>query len=215
MTEGFGARVDPDSGAFKPAFQPVSNGLRGLALAGIAGIGGFVGTWAVRGAVRDGYSPIDDAISQLAAAGAPSPGWMTAGFLAFGIGVPIYAQALRRAVPGPAWIAATATGVAIIGVAASPLERADTAHYAFAVVGYATLAATPMLAARTFRERGASGWARWSTGCGVASALFLIASTADPAHGLTQRIGLGITDAWIVATAVAIWRGRPRGRLER
>jgi hypothetical protein len=137
---------------------------------------------------------------------------MTAGFVAFGIGVPVYAQTLRRALPGRAWMTATATGLATLGVAAAPLGRADTAHAVFAFSGYATLAATPLLAAPVFRRVGAETWARWSVVCGVGSAVLLSASTIDRWHGLTQRTGLGVTDAWIVATAWTMWR---HGRLPR
>ena len=178
----------------------------GGALAGIAGVGGFIGAWATAGAVRNGYSPIQDAISQLAAIDAPNRSWMTAGFVAFGVGIPIYAQALRRALPGPAWIAASLTGLSTLGVGLAPLGRADTAHYLFAGVGYITLAATPLLASRTFRAEGSRTWATWSNICGLGSAAVLTASLADPGHGLNQRLGLGITDAWIVATAWSMFR---------
>ena len=191
---------------------PLSERLRRLAACGIVGVGGFVIAWIASGAVRDGYSPSHDAISVLAEAGAPRRGWMTAGFVAFGVGVPLYALALRAAVPGRAWVTATITGLATLGVAAAPLGSADTAHGVFAIVGYASLAATPMLAAITFRNAGATTWARWSTACGLASAVFLAASTLGPVHGLTQRLGLGITDTWIVITAWSMWR---RGGLAR
>lgn len=189
-------------------FNVVSDRHRWLALGGIAGVGGFVAAWAVSGLQRDGYSLVDDAISRLAEVGTPRRSQMTAGFIAFGVGVPLYAQALRRAIPGPAWIAATATGVATLGVAAAPLGRSDTAHYVFAIVGYATLAATPLLAAPRMRERGAVRWSQASTAAGVGSAMVLSASAFDPGHGLTQRIGLGITDLWIIATSWFMWRRR-------
>jgi hypothetical protein len=71
---------------------------------------------------------------------------MTTGFVALGIGVPVYATALRSAVGGYGWIAATATGITTLIVAATPLARStvvDTAHTGFAAIGYVTLAATP------------------------------------------------------------------------
>ena len=179
---------------------------RRLAACGILGAGGFVVAWAVCGWAREGYSPINDAISRLAEVGSPRREWMTAGFAAFGIGVPIYARALRIAVPGPAWLAATITGVATLGVGAAPLGRADTAHNVFATVGYVSLAALPLLAAPTFRRAGAAGWARWSAACGLGSAVALMASTLDRRAGLTQRLGLGIIDLWIVGTAWSMWR---------
>lgn len=185
---------------------------RWLAACGIVGVVGFVAAWIACGVARDGYSPVDDAISELAEVGAPGRAWMTAGFVVFGVGVPLYARALRTALPGPAWIAATVTGLATLGVAATPLGGADAAHGAFAVLGYASLAATPLLAAPTFRRAGADGWARASIACGACSAVLLAASTFEPGHGASQRVGLLITDAWIVATAWSMLRS---GRLPR
>jgi hypothetical membrane protein len=177
---------------------------RGLALCGIAGVVGFIAAWALAAQFVDGYSGIDDAISQLAAVDSPVRGWMTAGFVAFGVGVPLFAQALRITLGGPAWIAATVTGVATLGVACTPLGRYDTAHFVFATIGYVSLAATPLLASRTLRDSGAVGAARWSVACGLATALLLTASMIDTGHGLTQRLGLGITDLWIIAMAIGI-----------
>ena len=181
-------------------------GARRAALGGVLGVGGFVSAWAIRGATRDGYSAVDDAISQLAASGAPARNWMTAGFLAFGIGVPVYAIALRKALSGPAWITATATGLCTLAVAAAPLGVADTAHNVAAAAGYASLAATPLLAARQFRAQGDRAWAAWSLVAGIGSAVSLVVSTSDTTHGLFQRLGLGFTDLWIIATALTMWR---------
>jgi hypothetical membrane protein len=185
---------------------PLSKLERWLAACGIAGVVGFVTAWAACGALRDGYSPIDDAISELAEVGAPNRFWMTAGFVAFGVGVPLYARALRAAVAGSAWIAAVITGLATLGVAATPLGRFDTAHGVFAVVGYASLAMTPLLAAPTFRRAGADGWAHASIACGAGSAVFLMTSSFVRGHGAAQRLGLLVTDAWIVATAWSMCR---------
>jgi len=185
---------------------------RRAALGGIAGVTGFVGAWVLAGLSRDDYSAVDDAISRLAAADAPNRWAMTAGFVAFGIGVPIYSSALRRAVAGPAWLAAALSGVTTLGVAAAPLGAADAAHNITATVGYVALAATPLLAAPALRRRGDRVWATVSVLCGTSSAVLLTASSFDPAHGLTQRLGLGITDAWIVATAWAMWRHGRIGR---
>lgn len=177
-------------------------------MCGVVGVVGFVGAWAIAAQFVDGYSGVDDAISRLAAVDSPVRGWMTAGFVAFGVGVPLFAQALRTTLAGPAWIAATVTGLATLGVACTPLGRYDTAHFVFATIGYVSLAATPLLASRTLRDRGEVGAARWSVACGLATALLLTASMIDTGHGLTQRLGLGITDVWIVVVALGISSGR-------
>lgn len=181
---------------------------RRLALGGVVGCVGFVAAWAVVGANTPGYSPVDDAISRLAAQHAPHRAFMTAGFVAFGLGLPAYAMTLRRALPGWAWTTALTTGVATLGVALAPLDTTagDSFHYLFAVIGYVTLAATPVLAIGAFVCRGAPGWARYSAITGAMSGGALLATAAGPLHGLFQRAGLAITDVWIVVTALQMWR---------
>jgi hypothetical protein len=137
---------------------------------------------------------------------------MTTGFVVFGAALPLYASALRRALPGGAWITAAGTGLATLAVAATPLDRSATVdrwHGVFAGVGYVTLAATPLLAARPLRRIGADALACWGIAAGLASGLALGLSTiASLPHGLLQRAGLTATDAWIAACAVAIARAR-------
>lgn len=179
---------------------------RRCALGGIVGVGGFVLAWLVLGTTRAGYSSTQDAISELARSGAPSAGWMTAGFVAFGVGVPVYAVALRAALPGPAWSTAAASGLCTLGVAAAPLGSADRAHVVAAGLGYVTLALTPALGTLSFSRGGRHGWAAWSAAAAALSAVALLASVVAPWHGLTQRLGLGVVDVWIAATAVTMWR---------
>jgi hypothetical membrane protein len=185
-----------------------------LWLGGVVGPCAFVAAWVGAGVATDGYSPVDDAISRLAAQGAATRAVMTAGFVAFGIGVPLYAVALRRTLPGWAWVAAMASGVATLGVALFPLDRShagDQIHGVFAVAGYAALAVTPLLAARPLSRRGQRGAAVASMVIGIGSAVCLAASLVGPAHGLFQRLGLTLVDAWLVATAVTVARGRTAG----
>jgi hypothetical protein len=100
-----------------------------------------------------------------------------------------------------------ASGVAAIGVAAFPLGGAsDTAHAVFAGVGYATLAAAPLLAARVL---GTGPWRAWSLAAGSACALLLLASALGPTYGLFQRAGLTAGDLWIVTAAVRAWPAQP------
>ena len=181
---------------------------------------GFVTAWIVAGALTPGYDPIDHAISRLAEVGAPHRGIMSAGFVVFGLGVPLYAIALRYALGGLAWATAAVAGLATLGVAAFPLEGAagNDAHAAFAAVGYGALAATPILAASELGRRRLLTWARLSWVCGLLSAICLAGSLIDPVTGLLQRLGLTLVDAWIVATSIAILRARspsPEPRCER
>jgi hypothetical protein len=103
-------------------------------------------------------------------------------------------------------MAAIATGGCTLGVAATPLGgwSGDAVHATFAGLGYAAIVALPLLASTPFARTGRAGWARASVLTGTISAIWLLASTFGPAHGLFQRLGLTLADAWIVATASAL-----------
>ena len=186
--------------------------IRRAALGGVVGPTAFIGGWITSAAITDrSYSSIDEAISRLAAVGADTRVLMTAGFIGFGVALPVYGHALRRAVPGPAWATATLAGIATLGVAATPLGRSttvDTWHAVLAGVGYVALAATPLLAAGPLLRSGNTALARFGLAVGSVSAVSLaLASTSLPT-GLFQRLGLTATDAWIVASAITIARDR-------
>jgi hypothetical protein len=158
---------------------------------------------------------VETAISRLAAIGAPTRALMSAGFVVFGVALPVYARALRSRIPGPAWITAAGTGLATLGVALFPLGHSstgDVVHGAFATAGYATLAATPMLAAPPLRRAGRVRWANLSVAAGAMSAASLAATVLGPHHGLFQRAGLTVGDAWIVSSAL-VMIGSPARRL--
>lgn len=177
---------------------------------GIVGPAAFVSAWLAGGALRRGYSPVNDAISQLAAVGTSTRPLMTAGFVGFGIAVPVYAVALRASLPGPAWTTAVGTGLATLAVASFPLGVSSTVasfHNGSAGIGYITMAATPLLAARPLAAAGHRRAAGASVAVGVASGLCLAATLFGPAHGLFQRVGLSLGDAWLAVSAVWILRG--------
>jgi hypothetical membrane protein len=176
---------------------------------GVVGPTVFVGDWATLGAIRRGYSPVKDAISRLAEIGAPTRPEMTGGFIVYGASLIGYGLALRGRVPGPAWIFATGTGMATLGVAAFPLGTpvSGDLHAVFAAVGYATRAALPVVASRWLVAGGHAGLGRISVVTGaLAGALLLASAVGAPAHGLTQRLGLTLADAWVVASALALLR---------
>jgi hypothetical membrane protein len=183
--------------------------LRGrlLAAAGVIGPCVFIADWAILGAHAKNYSPVSDAISELARMHAPTRPAMTAGFLVFGAALPTYAVALRQALPGQAWKFAAANGVATLGVAAFSLGTPTSGdiHGVFAGLAYASLAATPIAASVALRRRGHHQLARTSIATGIAVGTALVVSVLGPSHvhGLFQRIGLTIGDAWIVVSAVS------------
>ena len=172
----------------------------------------FIGAWVLSAAVTSGeYSSIDDAISRLAAVGADTRPLMAAGFVGFGIALPIYATALRRSVGGASWVTAAATGIATLAVAATPLDHSaavDRWHGVFAGIGYVTLAATPLLAARPLISQGHRALARFGLVAGAVSAISLMLTTTALPSGLFQRLGLTAGDVWIAASALAIAGGR-------
>lgn len=174
---------------------------RRLAVGGIVGPLTFITCWAVTGWQADGCAPVDDAISRLAAAGAPTRWWMTAGFVVFGVGVALFGVALREVLPDSrAWIAAVVVGVATLGAAATPLDvsvSVDVLHGVFATAGYASLALLPILVGRATGSRA-------SILVGVLVAALLLATPFVDANGLLQRAGLTLGDLWIVVTAHAI-----------
>lgn len=185
---------------------------RRLALAcGVLGPAGFVAGWVVGGLLAPDYSPVGEAISQLAREDAPTAPVMTAGFLAFGLLVPVYAVALGRALGSPAVrVAATVSGLATLAVAALPLSRetgqaVDTWHAVAAGTGYCAQVLAPLLGGRALRARARA----LSYGISAVAALCLVGSILLPElTGLLQRSGLTAVDAWFVALAAGLLAGR-------
>ena len=189
----------------------LGRGMRALAVGGLIGPAAFVGAWWWAGMSASRYSAVQDAISRLAAVGTPTRALMTTGFVLFGLGVGAYALALRAAVDGPAWIAAAGTAGCTLAIALLPLDRSaatDDAHAVFAVTGYVTLVAVPLLAATGLAALGGAPSARVSRLVGLCSAALLAASFVGPRHGLFQRAGLTVTDLWIAASSVTLLRWR-------
>jgi hypothetical membrane protein len=176
---------------------------------GIVGPAAFVATWAALGATRSGYSPVEDAISRLAETGTTTRPAMTAGFVVYGVGLAGWAAALRSGVEGPAWIPAAGVAAATVGVAAFPLrpDASGAVHAAFAVAGYAALAAVPLVVAAGPVLARHPAAARLSVAVGVVTAGLLVASAAGaPAHGLTQRAGLTLGDGWVAVSSALLLR---------
>jgi hypothetical protein len=98
---------------------------RVAAACGVLGPASFVGAWLVGGLLRDdGYDPLHDAISRLAQVGVDTRPLMTAGFVAFGVLVPVWARELGRRWESPLLRrVVTTAGVATLAVAALPLTR--------------------------------------------------------------------------------------------
>lgn len=192
------------------------------ALCGTAGPVAFVGAWLVGGLLRDGYDPLEQAISQLAREGTPDRGLMTAGLVAFGVLLPVWAVVLGRVLgSGAVRTAAAVAGLATLAVAALPLTREpggtqDLLHALAAATGYVAMAATPLLAAGPLRRRGHRLAAIASTAVGLVSAACLVGTVAlGSGGGGLQRAGLGVVDAWHVVAATWVLRSaRREARIE-
>lgn len=181
------------------------------AVCGVLAPTAFVAGWVVNGARTEGYDPLTDAISRLAAEGAPTRAAMTACLVAFGVLVPVWARTLARELDRPALVpVVTVAGLATLAVAALPLTQEggqlqDAGHAAAALTGYVAMAATPLVAARGLPR----GLRRACVTTGVVSAAALLVSVATGSGG-AQRLGLTVVDAWhvVVATGVLL-RARP------
>jgi hypothetical membrane protein len=185
---------------------------------GVAGPLAFLAAWLLAGARKPDYSPVDDAISGLAAVGSSTRGVMTLGLLAFSVGTVLYISAARAVLPGSVWLPLLATSLATLGVVAFPLGRSsagDDIHAVFAVAAYVTLAATPLLAARPLAACGRRRIAHLSVATGTGCALCLAATLLGTAPGLFQRVGLTLGHLWIAASAVWMLRRAGLARPQR
>lgn len=189
------------------------------AVCGIAAPSAFVGAWLVGGTRLPDYDPLVDAISRLAAEGAPTRPLMTSGMVTFGLLVPVWARTLGRVLesPGLRWTVTTA-GVATLAVAGLPLTQEggttqDALHAVAAGIGYVAMAATPLVAAPLLRRRGHGRAAAASVAVGAVSVAglvgtLLVGEDGQVGSGGLQRLGLTVVDAWHVVAALAVLRRR-------
>ena len=184
--------------------EPVT---RWRALGGVLGPVAFVTAWAVLGARTDGYSPVHDPISRLAAVDASTRVPMTAGMLAYAGGVALFAGELRAGASRSVAAAAYLSALGTLAVAATPLDSAlgGPPHAAAAGVSYAALGAMPLMAARPLAQRGHRGAAVASVVAGGGTLAALALSAAGSARtGLWQRAGLTLGDLWLVGAAAVV-----------
>ena len=191
---------------------PTSN--RAAELCGILAPASFIGGWAICGALRSGYDPVQQAISQLAREGTPGRLGMTAGFLGFGFLLPVFAQRLPELLGAGSTTTAAAlraavvvAGASTLAVAAFPLQHVeggtgDLLHELSAGVGYLAMIAAPALGALALRRSGHRSAAAASAAVSALAAASLGLSLGTDATGLWQRSGLGVVDVWFGACAL-------------
>ena len=137
---------------------------------------------------------------------------MTAGLVAFGLLVPVWAQTLGRVLEEPRLrVSVTVAGLGTLAVALFPLTREggqpqDVAHAVSAGIGYVAMAATPLLAAGALHRLGLRRAAVVSVVVGAVSALALVGSVLVDGGGGLQRLGLTVVDLWYVVAAVWVLR---------
>lgn len=162
----------------------------------------FISAWAVSGAITEGYSPIRDHISDLAAIDAPTRPLMSVGFAVFTVAVASAVGPLRRLIGTPGSIALGINAALSGGVALAPLgvsPDGDRLHQVVAGAGYLALAALGPASAPALAKRHPT-FAKASVGVGVFSLACLVASlSSDGTSGFWQRAGITATDAWLVA----------------
>lgn len=170
----------------------------------------FVAAWAAAGALRPGYDPRSQPISRLAEQGSPTRVLMTAGFACLAGGLLAASRPLGAHFGRATGAAVAGTALATVGVALTPLHGDDPnlPHNLFAVAGYATLAAAPLLARRPLAGAGRQRWAALSGVAGVATAALLTATAGGSGTGLLQRLGLTAGQGWIAVAGAAVATGR-------
>jgi hypothetical membrane protein len=186
---------------------PTRPAVRLAALGGVAGPVAFLVACILASMSSPRYSSSNDAISELAAVGADSRALMTGGFIALALCALPYAMALRSALGGRAWITAVQTGLALLLVAAIPLGRStatDHFHGIAAMVGYVTLAVTPLLAIRPLVVRGYRGVACLGIATSTMSVTAVVLSDTTPLTGLFQRVGLTAGLVWVAGSSLAM-----------
>jgi len=179
------------------------------AACGVVGPTAFITGWVVAGATTPGYSA-RQAISELARLGAPHRVLMTLAFLVFGVAMLAFARALPPALGGSAVLsgALTLSGLAVLGVAAFPLDPRhagieNTLHGSFAVAGYVGTALAPLAGGWRWHRSGHPTIAVVSAAVGLASAVALAATSWSSGPGRWQRAGLTLADGWFIA--MALW----------
>lgn len=174
--------------------------LRAAAAGGVAGPVVFAGTWWLVGRRRDGYSPVVEPISRLAAQRSPTRLAMTAGFAGYAAGVGALAVRLARSDPRVAGGLA-ANAASMIAVAALPLDApyGDAPHVVAAAAAYTSLAVTPLLGAPTV-GRGRTP-ADLVVGLGTGT-LLVLSQAVRSRRGLLQRTGLSLGHLWVVRRAL-------------
>ncbi|MFI2754801.1 DUF998 domain-containing protein [Cellulomonas sp. P22] len=105
----------------------------------------MIGSWTISAAMQDEYDPVRETISWLATSAAVAPAVGAFGFAVTGIAHVVTAAGLRAA-PRMGRVLLGVGGLATVGVALAPADRAPRAHWAAATVALMSMATWPLAA---------------------------------------------------------------------
>lgn len=206
--------------------EPLTGWMRASLWFGLVALAMYIGGWAIAGQIRDGYDPVEQAISELFELASPwaSRGLLTAGLALSGVAFLLLAPTLHRALPGrgrlgPALVGLA--GVGTLGALAAPCSAGcpgfgtsptDTWHVVTAGIGYGALASAPLAFGWRLR-RDAPRLAAWSMTFGAVSVVLFavyVSGVVPAATGLWQRVFNTTADAWYLLIVVVLLRGDRR-----
>lgn len=187
----------------------------------------YISSWFVAGSLFPGYDPLEQAISETFAIGAPVFGrtFVSFGLAASGLGLIAFGWAGHHGLPGSSPVGpllAALSGVMTVAVVAFPCTSGcpgfgttftDTWHVLTAGTGYTALILAPLLFGYRLRDH-LPGFARVSFvlgGLALVGFLFRNLAGVDALGGLQQRTFNTIADLWYLAAGVVILRRAGEG----
>lgn len=199
-----------------------------VAVAGALGVLAYISAWAVAGALTPSYDPLQQAISELFARGAPAgPRWLVAGALmATGVLLAAMGPALHHGLPGRGMagpVLTSLSGAGTVAVALAPCSDGcpgfgssltDSLHTLTAAFGYLTLLAAPIAFAWRLRHHLPRIAAVSALLGGIAAVGFALryGGVVPAVPGLQQRVMNTVADLWYVLAAGVVVHRRRRAR---
>jgi len=166
----------------------------------------LVGGWTIAASQQpDGYNPISDTISSLAAQGATDRGVMTTALAGLGACYVITAAGLRPArFAGRLVLACGGLATLLVAAFPQPVRGNSIAHSTAAAVAFSALAAWPVFAARP--RPCAPLLTHFASGAATVFMLGLVLSFVLELHGghrgLAERAAAGMEALWPLAVVV-------------
>jgi hypothetical membrane protein len=169
----------------------------------------LIGGWQLAAAWQpDGFDPVHQTISALAARGATEPWIMTTALAGVGVCHVVTAAGLRPvAVAGRLLFAAGGAATVVLAVFPQPVTGDSPMHVAAASVAFAALSLWPALAAGRGAEPGRAVWLSAAGGLlGLLGWFGIEFFAGSPRIGLSERVLAGAQALWPVAAVLLIRR---------